>query len=145
MAETPRPSVQLKYGLAGGGAAHAGEQPNVLVVDDDPDMTRLLTAALATRGISCTAAYDSIQGFMLTQRRHPKLIILDWHMPGGGGPAMLHQLTRSAHTKDIPVVVVTQDISPEVDIIAAQHGAKAVMRKPIDPMKFLDLVAALVK
>lgn len=145
MSQPGRGSGHLKHDLAGGGVAHAGEHPYVLVVDDDPDMTRLVTAALGTRGISCIAAYDSVQGFMLTQRRHPKLIIVDWHMPGGGGHGLLSQLDQSSHTRAIPVLVVTNDTSPEVDAVAQQHGARAVLRKPINPMEFLDLISALVK
>lgn len=145
MGQVTRPSTQLRYELAGASRAGETAEPCALVVDDDPDMTRLVTAALGTRGVSCIAAYDATQGFMLAKRRHPKILLLDWHMPGGGGPGLLKQLTLSTHTKDIPVVVVTNDTSPEVDKMAAEHGAKAVLRKPIDPMAFLDLVTQLVR
>lgn len=144
MSETPRPSGQLRYDLAGEGAekSPAGVKPCVLVVDDDPDITRLIKAALATRGVSCVAAYDAMQGFIVAQRQRPTLVLVDWHMPAGGGQLLIRKLHQHTPTKNIPVYVVTADTSPGIDAEATSQGAKGVLRKPIDPMQLLDLLAS---
>lgn len=133
----------------GGGPATEGETtapeapPCVLVVDDDPDMVRLLRAALATRGVGCVTAYDAKQGFMAAQKHLPRLVLVDWHMPAGGGRLMLRHLRGHAPTRDIPVFVVTADGSPSVDADAARQGARGVLRKPVDVMQLLDLITPI--
>jgi len=117
---------------------------SVLVVDDDADMTRLLSALLASRGLSTVSAYDAIQGFMVAQKQHPKFILVDWHMPAGGGPQLLRQLKDHPSTHHIPVVVVTGDGSPAIPEEAAALGARGVLHKPIDADHFVELVKELV-
>lgn len=143
VSETPRLSGQLRYDIAGEGAekSPAGAEPCVLVVDDDPDITRLIKAALATRGVGCIAAYDAMQGFIVAQRHRPTLVLVDWHMPAGGGQLLIRKLHHHTPTKNIPVYVVTGDTSPAIDTEATSQGAKGVLRKPIDPMQLLDLLA----
>lgn len=117
--------------------------PCVLVVDDDPDMIRLLRAALATRGVGCVVAYDAKQGFMAAQKHRPRLVLVDWHMPAGGGRLLLRHLRGHAPTREIPVFVVTGDGSPSVDADAAKHGARGVLRKPVNVMELLDLITPI--
>lgn len=144
MREGPRPSIQLKYQLAGTGV-RAGVSAAVLVVDDDADMTRLLSALLASRGLHAVSAYDAIQGFMVAQKQHPRFILVDWHMPAGGGPQLLRQLKDHPSTHHIPVVVVTADGSPAIPEEAAALGARGVLHKPIDADRFVELVKELVE
>jgi len=115
----------------------------VLVVDDDPDMIRLLRAALASRGVGCVTAYDAKQGFMAAQKHRPRLVLVDWHMPAGGGQLMLRHLRGHGPTSEIPVFVVTADGSPGIDAEAARQGARGVLRKPVDVMQLLDLITPI--
>ncbi|MBK7351170.1 MAG: response regulator [Gemmatimonadales bacterium] len=144
MSDERRPSIQLKYQLAGTGTqAPAGN--TVLVVDDDADMTRLIGAMLATRGLTAVSAYDAIQGFLVAQRQHPKFILVDWHMPAGGGPQLLRKLKDNPATHGIPVVVVTADGSPAIPEEAMALGARGVLHKPIDTDHFVEVVKSLVE
>jgi two-component system chemotaxis response regulator CheY len=118
---------------------------SVLVVDDDADMTRLLGAVLASRGLATVAAYDAVQGFAVAQRQLPKFILVDWHMPAGGGPELLRELRDNPSTRGIPVVVVTGDGSPAIPDEALALGARGVLHKPIDTDSFVELVKTLVE
>lgn len=118
---------------------------SVLVVDDDADMTRLLGAVLASRGLATVAAYDAVQGFAVAQRQLPKFILVDWHMPAGGGPELLRELRDDPSTRGIPVVVVTGDGSPAIPDEALALGARGVLHKPIDAGEFVELVKTLVE
>lgn len=146
MNREPRPTTQLKYQLAGTGTFKAGAPPValVLIVDDDADMTRFVSGVLSSGGIAAVAAYDAIQGFLVAQRQLPKLILVDWHMPAGGGPQVLRKLHDHPCTAAIPVYVITADDSPDIPAEAAALGAKGVMRKPLDPVALLALAAPLV-
>jgi two-component system, chemotaxis family, chemotaxis protein CheY len=142
----PRPTTQLKYQLAGTGTFKAGAPPAalVLVVDDDADMTRFVSAVLSSGGITAVAAYDAIQGFLVAQRQMPKLILVDWHMPAGGGPQVLRKLHDHPRTATIPVYVITADDSADIPAEAALLGAKGVLRKPLEPTTLLALATPLV-
>jgi two-component system chemotaxis response regulator CheY len=146
VSQEPRQTTQLKYELAGTGSFKAGAPPSALalIVDDDADITRFISAIFASRGIAAVAAYDAIQGFLVAQRQLPKLILVDWHMPAGGGPQMLRKLRDHPRTAAIPVYVITADERPEIPEEAASLGAKGVLRKPLDPAALLQLTAALV-
>jgi len=142
----PRPTTQLKYQLAGTFTFKVGAPPAALalVVDDDADITRFVGAVLSSRGITAVAAYDAIQGFLVAQRQSPKLILVDWHMPAGGGAQLLRKLRDNARTSGIPVYVITADDSPEVPAEAESLGAKGVLRKPLEPSALLALTTAVM-
>jgi CheY-like chemotaxis protein len=139
-----RPS--LKYQLAGSSSSTASTAagPRVLVVDDDPDMTRLVAAALSTTGVVPIAAYDALQGMVVAQRESPSLIIVDLHMPAGGGFKLLEKLRNSARTVDIPVLVVTADADKDLPRRAEELGARGFLRKPVDLVRLVEDVTHIL-
>lgn len=142
----PRGRLSLKYQLAGTGPQRAGHSqvptgPRVLVVDDDPDMTRLIGTALSTAGITPLAAYDALQGMLVAQRESPNVIIVDLHMPAGGGLKLLEKLKASARTAEIPVLVITADTASDLPGRAQELGARGFLRKPVDLVRLIEVVA----
>lgn len=138
-----RPS--LRYQLAGSGVQDGtASGPLVLVVDDDPDMTRLIAGALASTGAVPVAAYDAMQGIMVALKQVPSLIIVDLHMPAGGGFKLLEKLRNSAKTAEIPVIVVTADAASDLPRQAEELGARGFLRKPIDLIKLVEVVSRFV-
>lgn len=146
MTQGPHPTTPLRYERAGVGTFQAGAPKGALalVVDDDADITRLVSAILASKGLTTVAAYDAIQGFLVAQRQQPKLIFVDWHMPAGGGPQLLRKLRDNARTSAIPVFVITADAAPGIPLEAESLGAEAVIRKPLDPAALLAATAFLL-
>jgi two-component system chemotaxis response regulator CheY len=146
VAQAQRDSIQLRYQLAGTGAFTAGlpNGPMVLVVDDDAAMTRFIGAVLGASGISAVSAYDPIQGFLVAQRQRPRVILVDWHMPAGGGPQLLRRLQEHSHTATIPAYVITADGAPGLPDEAAALGARGLLHKPIDVPALVALVTPLV-
>jgi CheY-like chemotaxis protein len=146
MAEAPRKSPRLEYDLSGtvkaGGETPSG--PMVLVVDDDNDIIRWASAVLGSRGITAVAAYDPIQGFLAARRQRPRLILVDWHMPAGGGPELLRKLREDARTAQIPVIVVTADSTPNIREEAAAFGAKHFLHKPLDADRLVEIIRQVV-
>jgi two-component system chemotaxis response regulator CheY len=142
MAETPRQSAPQKYQVPGAGAPTAGgpASTTVLIVDDDADITRYVGAVLASRGIQTIVAYDPTQGFLAAERQQPRLILVDWHMPAGGGPELLRKLRDNPRTVGIPVIVVTGDSAPNLPEEAAALGARLFFHKPLDPERLVEIV-----
>lgn len=148
MTERGRGRPSLKYELAGTGAertrltpAPVPTGPRVLVVDDDPDMTRLISAALSSSGVASLAAYDALQGIVVAQRELPSVIIIDLHMPAGGGLKLLEKLKASARTAGIPVLVITADAATDLPMRAQELGARGFLRKPVDLVRLIEVVA----
>lgn len=127
----PRNSRPLQYQLAGKDES-AGPGPLVLVVDDDPDMARLIRTILGACGYRGVAAYDAMQGMMVAQREVPALVIVDLHMPAGGGLKLLEKLKSVPKTAAVPLIVLTGDRSVGLSEQARALGAEEFLLKPLD-------------
>lgn len=108
----------------------------ILVVDDEVDVRRFLTAVLEKRGFEVMTAEDGRQAYALTERQRPDLIVLDLQMPNQSGTDFYRRLMKHDELREIPIVVVSG--------LAGRHLAVrhpfAVFDKPIDPDEFGDTV-----
>jgi PAS domain S-box-containing protein len=110
---------------------HAGP---VLVIDDDDGVRRLLAAALEKQGFVVETAGDGESGLARASEHRPGLILLDLHMPGMDGFAVLQALKESETTADIPVIVMTGSPGPKTTARARvlALGASDFVTKPFD-------------
>jgi GAF domain-containing protein/CheY-like chemotaxis protein len=91
-------------------AAHESSRDRILIIDDQPESTRLLKQLLDEHGnYRVFSAQDGVEGVSLVARRRPDLIILDLRMPEMDGFAVLQELRSNSETENIPVIVVTGD------------------------------------
>ncbi len=102
-------------------------------MDDDPAMVRLLSAILERAGFQPLVAYDAVQGFALAVRERPCLVLLDLHLPGGGGISLLERYRMLKGTRNIPVLMVTADRAHGLAEAALAKGAQGFVLKPVDP------------
>jgi len=81
----------------------------ILVVDDNPQMVRLLSRMLhmAEREYEVLRAYDGQEGLRKMRSQHPDLVLLDLVMPGMDGYDVLARVQDDADLRDIPVAVIT--------------------------------------
>ena len=87
---------------------------DVVVVDDDPIESRVLSTALSDEGLKVTAFTGGPPALEWLATHTPDLITLDLMMPGMDGFEVLDALRRQQHLKDVPVLVITaKDIFPE--------------------------------
>jgi len=73
-------------------------------------------------------------------RSAPQVVLLDWHLKGATGADVLHHVRASAQARDVPILVVTADIRPDLRVAALAAGADGVVTKPY---RSSDLVAAV--
>lgn len=108
----------------------------ILVVDDEPDVRRFLTAVIQKRGHETLTAADGREAYEIVEREKPDLIILDLLMPNQSGTDLYRRLSKDRELREIPVIVVSG--------LAGRHLAVrepvAVFDKPIDPEEFGDTV-----
>jgi two-component system, OmpR family, alkaline phosphatase synthesis response regulator PhoP len=113
----------------------------VLLVDDHPDIVRLLQIALQPQGHAILTAYNGAQALELIQSEHPDLVVLDVMMPEVDGLRVLNRIKTSPELQDIVVVMLTVRDQPEDVTLGLDVGADYYLTKPFKP----DEIAALVR
>jgi phosphoserine phosphatase RsbU/P len=108
--------------------------PRVLVIDDDPEIHRLLEARLEARGYQVTFASSGEEGLNQVRDTKPDLIFLDVAMSGMTGIDVLDALR--SERMDVAVILTTAYSSEQVAIAALRHGADDYLRKPFDRGEF---------
>lgn len=134
--------------VAVGGKASKPEteaQFRILVVEDEPDMLRLLTMVIADWGlpISVQTATNGFEALLRIGEQCPNILITDLHMPGMDGFQMIHSLQKSKVCAGTMSVVVITALN-ELDI--ESHGGLPkdvrVFTKPIAFARLEELVRA---
>jgi DNA-binding response OmpR family regulator len=110
----------------------------VLVVEDDADLSAIMTLALSTAGYAAHAAQDGREALDMIAREMPSLILLDMNMPNMNGEQFL-SIFRERHGHQAPVVVVTAADQARQE--AAQIGAEGALTKPFELPTFLKTVS----
>ena len=116
------------------------EEPRVLIVDPDPDLSEWLTTALELRGISCYAVRDVKEGIAYARRAPPDVILFDADAPAVNpqrGPAMFRE---NELTRDVPICIMTGSIPEES---AAWEGVTARLRKPFSAHELMRVIDEL--
>jgi len=122
--------------------AQVGEEPErtatkLLIVEDDPDIARLIQLHLAGDGREVLVAQRGDEAIELAQRECPDLITLDILLPDVDGFVVLEELKSHPATREIPVVVVS--VLPDRNEYL-RLGAVDYVTKPIDEQRLLGAV-----
>ncbi|MCR5783973.1 MAG: response regulator transcription factor [Clostridia bacterium] len=116
---------------------------HILIVDDDKNTRRLLTAVLAAENYSVFAAGNGEEALVLLDRTHVDLIILDIMMPKMDGYA-LTELLRDQDS-EIPILMLTAKQLPADKHRGFLVGTDDYMTKPIDETELLLRIKALLR
>ncbi len=120
-------------------------KPHVaLVVDDTPDIIRLVHNSLRTH-FKVISAEDGLKGLEMALRERPSLIIADLMMPGIDGLELTRRLRASEETRHIPILILTAKGDLEDRVAGLQTGASAYLAKPFSPRELLTTSRALVQ
>jgi len=118
----------------------------LLIVEDDPDILKLLDATLTFKGYRVITAHNGKEGLKAMQEKHPALVIADIMMPQLDGFGLVHRMRINPQTRDIPVVFITATyVAREDRDFALSIGATRFMQKPIDLEKFLAIIGELLE
>ena len=111
-------------------------RPYVLIVEDDAPLRRLYRTALSLAGFDVREVADGYAALQAIDESRPDLIVLDLLLPGVNGFAVREELKAQAHTRDLPVVIVTG-----TDGMAHYElDANCVLRKPVTPDRLVATV-----
>jgi CheY-like chemotaxis protein len=101
----------------------------ILVVDDDRTIHMVLSAALESE-YEISSALDAMQGLKLAKQLKPDLVILDLHMPAGGGGSVFSSLRMMTDTFQTPILIYSAATIEEVLAKVPGVGPEHVLLKP---------------
>jgi threonine synthase len=121
--------------------------PRIAIVDDAPDVRRLIRRILQSQGnYLLFEAEDGKSAIELIQKEHPNLVILDLMMPDIDGFSVMDALQSRQDTKDIPIIVVTAKELTSAEKNRLKGHIQSLMQKgDFLSDDLLDEVRALVK
>jgi two-component system, NtrC family, response regulator GlrR len=112
--------------------------PHLLVVDDDPDMLRLLTIRLTAAGYRVTAVTSAEAALTELHIERPQLVLSDVRLPGRDGLALFDDI-RTQHPS-VPVILLTAHGTIPDAVEATERGVFTYLTKPFDGKALLDKI-----
>lgn len=116
----------------------------VLVLDDEPAITRLISRILRSGGYEVDVATDGFQGGTKLLQNRPALITLDLSMPGLDGFQVLDFIRSTSEIRNTRVVVVSALSNSDLNR-ALELGADAVLQKPFQHQELTGVVDRLLQ
>ena len=118
------------------------QQPRILVVDDEPQLTRVLRTGLKTHGYDVRVAADGVSALETFGDWHPDLVVTDLAMPNMGG---LELCQRLREISQLPIIVLSVRGEEKTKVEALDAGADDYMTKPFGMDELLARVRAQLR
>ena len=118
------------------------DRPRILVVDDEPQLTRVLRTGLSSRGYDVRAAADGLAGFETFSDWHPDLVITDLAMPNVDGLELCRRLRAISQ---VPIIVLSAKGEEKTKVEALDIGADDFVTKPFGIDELLARVRASLR
>lgn len=117
----------------------------VLVVDDEPDLLRVLQFGLQAAGYVVECASDGQEGLKKARESRPDIILLDLMLPKLDGYKICRLLKFDDRFKHIPIVILSARTQEGDQALALEMGANHFISKPYDFMEILGIIETLLK
>jgi len=115
---------------------------NVLVVDDEPQIRRVLRSTLSFRGYTITEAASGEEALQLVPKLKPDLVLLDVNLPGMTGVETCPEIRRSS---DAPIIMLTVRNAERDKVVALDAGADDYVTKPFGIEELLARIRASLR
>src|ERR1700756_246231 len=119
------------------------ERKQVLIVDDEPNLRKILSAQLSRDGYEVMTADDGEQGLAMLKDHHIDLVITDLKMPKVDGMTLLRKALED--DPELPVVLITAHGTIDTAVEALKSGAFDFVTKPFDKDEVRQIVAKALK
>jgi two-component system response regulator MprA len=116
---------------------------NILIVDDDQKLLKMLRRTLVYEGFNVVTAADGYEALTQVQTHRPDVIVLDWLMPGLNGIEVTERL-RAARDETMILMLTARD-AIEDRVEGLESGADDYLVKPFAPAELLARVHALLR
>ncbi|MDO9622423.1 MAG: CHASE domain-containing protein [Pseudomonas sp.] len=121
------------------------QRPGILVVEDDPDIARLLQLLLQGAGYRVIQAYSLSQARALLASEQVAAITLDLRLPDGDGLQLIQELRNHPTRGETPILIISA--TSEQGQLSLQGGFQAIdwLDKPINPQRLLSSLSQALK
>lgn len=117
----------------------------VLIVDDDPDILRLVSYNVGQAGFEVLTASTGRKALEIVQKQHPDLIILDVMLPDVDGMEVCRTLRQQYPYRRIPIIMLTAR-GDEIDrVVGFELGADDYVAKPFSPRELVLRVKSILR
>ena len=120
---------------------------NILGIDDNEDILKLLNTVLTSKGHDFTQAVNGKDGLKLIEEQNFDAVLLDLAMPEFSGLDVIESLKKSNKIKDQKIILFTASSATdkEIDVLLQYDGIKSCIRKPVDINVLINKVEEVVK
>ena len=117
----------------------------ILVVDDDPEIVRVVRGYLEQAEYEVLTAYNGEEALLTLRQQRPDLLLLDLMLPDRDGWEVTRVIRSDERLADIPIIMVTARIEDTDKILGLELGADDYITKPFNPREVLARVRALLR
>jgi len=117
---------------------------SVLIVDDEPDISGLISFCLTRNDYRVRVAADGLQGLEELDREAPDVLLLDLMLPGMTGWEFLREIRRIPRFASLPVVMLSARQEVEDRLNADRLGAADCITKPFSPSDLVRRIHAVL-
>jgi len=114
----------------------------VLVVDDEPEIVRLVRDYLERAGFAVLTAHSGEEAIRVAHRDRPDIIVLDLGLPGIDGLDVARELRRTAA---VPIIMLTARTEEADRVAGLELGADDYVSKPFSPRELVARVRAVLR
>jgi two-component system, OmpR family, KDP operon response regulator KdpE len=115
---------------------------NILIVDDEPQIRRVMRSTLSSQGYTVTEAKTGEEALDSIRKERPDLVLLDVNMPGMGGIEACREIRRSS---DAPIIMLTVRKTERDKVLALDAGADDYVVKPFGMEELLARIRASLR
>ena len=115
---------------------------NILVVDDDKEITEAIEIYLINEGYNVLVAYDGVQALKIAREEDIHLIIMDLMMPNLDGTRATIELRKE---KEIPIIMLSAKSEDSDKILGLNLGADDYLTKPFNPLELIARVNSQIR
>ncbi len=116
----------------------------ILAVDDSGSLRQMLTFSLRTGGYQVVDAIDGIDGLAKAKATQFDLVLTDQNMPNMDGLTFIRSLRELPAYRQVPILMLTTESSPEMKNKGRAAGANGWLVKPFDPNRLLEVVGKCI-
>jgi DNA-binding response OmpR family regulator len=114
----------------------------ILIIEDEPELVKVLRSYLEQAGFNVLAAYRGDAGLSTWEHKRPDLVILDLNLPGMDGLDVAREIRRKS---DTPIIMLTARVEETDQLIGLELGADDYITKPFSPRIVIARVRALLR
>ncbi len=114
----------------------------VLIIEDEPELVKVLCSYLQQAGFSVLSAYRGDSGLSLFFQKKPDLVILDLNLPGMDGLDVAREIR---HKHNTPIIMLTARVEEADQLVGLELGADDYIPKPFSPRVVVARVRALLR